>query len=150
MRRGRITWLLLVATVAPLAGCAEAPVTNPNLHAPKLVLDRTVDNMTELYIHSAFGERAYDQITIALDNETLGQRSFGYSLDLTTPATRFFLTATVRSGESRFAWNGMVDLDVDRDRVSIAPWLEKKNVTEEPRTFALPFEMILDKARVTS
>lgn len=146
MRGGLVRGLVVLAALAgALSGCTQAPATNPNLLAPKLVIDYTVDGRTELYMHSAFGERAYDNLTVTLDNVTLARRTFGFSLDVTTERTAFFLSAYARAGASRFSWQGQVVLSPVNDTLAVVPWAEDGPLGE--RTGGLPYEILLENAR---
>lgn len=143
-RRGIALAAALLAV--PLAGCAGAGGggVNPALLSPKVVLDVRLDGVPVVFVHSAFGERAYDRIEVALDNGTARESILAYSLETPLNRSSFFLEVRVRAGESRFAMRGTVALDAERDRAEVA-LLSESGEWSAPRTFGLPYERILDR-----
>ncbi|MHB8605501.1 MAG: hypothetical protein ACYDCK_09625 [Thermoplasmatota archaeon] len=138
---------LMLATLAA-SGCVGGSSTgggplNPNLLAPKLIVDRGADGRTEIYVHSAFGDSSYDAITYAFDNETLRTTNGSYSLDAKTNATGFYLTVAARSGAVRFTFAGRIDLESGLDKARVTDW--SSGIPSAPKTFNLPYERILDR-----
>lgn len=145
MSRG--AWLLVSALLAaPLAGCAGADGggVNPALLAPKLIVDVRVDGTPVAYVHSAFGEHAYDRIEVALDNETAREASLAYSLEAPLNRSSFFFEVTARAGESRFAARGTIALDAEKDRALVSLLAPDGDWTN-PDYKGLPYAIILDR-----
>lgn len=135
---------LVLVGAGPLAGCTRAENVNPNLLAPKLVLDVTLHGDPLVYVHSAFTERAYDRIELSLDNASRRTAQYAYSLEERLNVTGAFLEVNVRSGESRFKFRGTFDIGPDSERVRVTV-LDEKGEWADPRTFHLPFERILER-----
>lgn len=147
----RIRFTVLVALLALTSGCLGSEPTNPNLLAPKVVLDMLPDGDIALFVHSAFGERRYDSITLALDNETIDTRSQAFSLEHRMNQTQFFLDVSARSGESEFRLRGAFDLNTTatQPRIDVS-LLDSRTGWADERTYGLPFERILDRPEVTA
>lgn len=137
--------LAAAAAAVALAGCTtQGSEVNPNLLAPKLIVDVDVDGTPLVYVHSAFGERAYDVIEVRVDNETRGAEHYAYSLEEKLDSHDFFLEVDVRAGESRFDFAGRVVLDLADERAFVTV-LDEKGEWGDPRASNLPYEGILDR-----
>jgi hypothetical protein len=141
-------WLALLL-VAALSGCATGePGPNPNLAAPKLLVAARADGNFTVYLHAAFGERAYDWLSIAVDNRTVANRTAAYSLEDTVNGTSFFLDVGASSSGQLYEYRARVDVlpATSGDRVRVAT-LDADGTWSDPRTFSLPLEQILDHPR---
>lgn len=144
----RVLLLLLLPALA--AGCTAGEV-NPNLLAPKVVVDVLPSGDVAVFVHSAFGERRYDSIVVHIDNATAAERAHAFSLEERVNQSRFFLDVQVVSGESVFRFQGDFDLEgvEEKERVDVAI-LDPQGGWTEPRTYSLPFVQILDRPAVTA
>lgn len=141
-----------VASLAPIvlsaivAGCTlGGQPANPNLLAPKLLLDAQPGAPeATVYVHSAFGEHDYDWVSLAVDNVTVANRTHVFSLEERVPATSFFLTVRVGVSGQVYAMQGRVELDGPREKAHVA-FLDEAGAWNGPRTFSLPFERLLDR-----
>lgn len=143
MRRAGL--LLLVVAAAALAGCT-APDESPsqNLRTPLLVLDRTSDNNTTFYVHSAFtSDQLYDSITLALDNATVAQADQTYALTYKTNRTSFFLGVDVADGQDRFRYRARLHLNASADIVGVADWNAETTTLDQRTNSTLPFKKVV-------
>lgn len=143
-RASAIVALALLVVVAGLAGCTRAEPVNPNLLAPKLILDVAQDGDLIAFVHSAFGERTYDRIELSFDNETLRVVEHAYSLEERLNSTRGFLHVAAASGDSTFAFRGVVALDDENDRFVVSA-LGTDGEWAGKRPYSAPFERILER-----
>lgn len=143
-------WLSLLLVVAALGGCTtgEPASPNPNLAAPKLVVAARDDGNFTVFVHAAFGERAYDWLSLSLDNRTVANRTTAYSLEQQVNGTGFFLDVGAATQGQLYAYRARVEIlpaaNGDRARVST---LDEQGRWSDPRTFNLPLEQILDHPR---
>lgn len=140
-----------VASLAPLvlgavlAGCTlGGDSANPNLLAPKILLDAPRDGNATVYVHSAFGEHDYEWLTLQADNVTLANRTGAFSLEERVPSGGFYLSVRVGASGQVYEMRGRVDLDPARQKVHVA-FHDGAGAWDEPRTFSLPFERLLDR-----
>lgn len=138
----KASWLLVLLAGAALAGCTGADPANPNLAAPKLVLQARPDGNVTLFIHGAFGDRLYDWIGVDIDNETLVNRSIAFSAEEIVPASGFFFEASARTTRETYSLRGRADLDAQEARVKVA-FLDDQDDWSDTQSFALPFERVL-------
>jgi hypothetical protein len=143
-RPSRLSAYVLLVVASALAGCTQAATQNPTLTVPKLIIDRTPDGRTEIYVHSAFGDHRYGNINATLDNETFASRADSYSLDVATERKSFFLNVTARVDESFFGWTGRVDpVPGDEDLLRISAWTADGLAT--PFEYGLPYAVVMEK-----
>lgn len=128
-----------------LAGCSEDPA-NPNLLAPKVIVQPRPDGNATIYVHSAFGEHEYDRIVLRVDNETVLDLLGVYSLEERVNASGFFLHVSAEANEEQFEMRGRVDLDIGRDRARVS-LLGVDGEWDGPRNFGLPFTAVLERVR---
>jgi hypothetical protein len=144
------TRLPLLLVVAALCGCAagEPGSPNPNLSAPKLVVAARADGNYTIYLHAAFGERAYDWLSLAIDNRTVANRTASYSLEEAVNGTSFFVEVGAASQGQLYEYRGHVDVlpSASGTRVRFAA-LSDSGAWSDPRTYNMPFAQILDHPR---
>lgn len=139
--RLRAVCVLALAAAAGLAGCASG---NPNALAPKLVVDLRPEGGLTVFIHSAFGEHAYDSLSVRLDNATTRQRVSSFSLEESFPSEGFYLEVEASLEGETYAVRGRVDLGPDREHVQVA-FVDAEDQWSDAREFSLPFERILER-----
>lgn len=142
-------WVPLLLLAAALSGCTgESAGPSPNFVAPKLVLAARDDGNLTLFVHAAIGERAYDWLSLSVDNASVVNRTSAYSLEESVNGTSVFVTVSAMSGDQLYAWRGHVEVlpvpGAERARIAR---LDDEDVWSEPRLYSLPFEQILDHAR---
>lgn len=148
---GRVKAVSLASVLlgATLAGCAvDGDPANPNLLAPKVLLQPRSDGGVTVFVHSAFGDHDYDWMTLAVDNVTVANRTQAFSLEERIPSTGFFLTVRAGAGEQVYEMRGRVDVDPSGERARVA-LLDGDGEWDDPRTFNLPMERILGRAAPT-
>lgn len=138
MRRG---WALSLLGAALLAGCASG---NPNTLAPKLVVDAREAGGLTVFVHSAFGERAYDRLQVRLDNATTLGRVDAFSLEEPLDRSGFYLEVEATLETETYEVRGRVDLLPDGESVSVA-FVDGEGRWADAREFSLPFERILER-----
>lgn len=141
MRRAVSLALVLVAALT--AGCVKDQPQAPLLGNPKLLLDRTEDNLTRVYVHSAFGERAYARIVVRLDNETVAEAEDTYALVHKTDRTAFSLNVEARSPLANYTATVLVRMVEDAAEVAIA----EEDGYDAFREVALPWHKVVDEER---
>lgn len=144
MKAPEVLGLTALIVAAALAGCTRAEPVNPNLLAPKMVLN--VDDAAQpvIFVHSAFGERVYDRIEVAINNSTLRTVEERYSLEQNLDLTNSFLEVRASHGESEYAFRGDVSLEDDGERLQVVE-LRPNGEWSEPRSYNLPYATILDR-----
>lgn len=135
-------WLVALVATAAASGCAGGEAGNPNLSAPKLVLQARPDGSVTVFMHGAFGDRLYDWISLAADNLTLNNRSVAFSLEETVNRTGFFLDATAGTPREMYTLRARVDVDLVEERVFVA-FHEDDAEWSDRESFDLPFERLL-------
>lgn len=141
----RAVALLLLA--GALSGCAggEGGGANPNLLAPKLVVQQRPDGNVTVFAHGAFREQLYEWIAVSVDNASRVNRSWSYSVEEVVNASGFFVEVEAGTPESRYEVRARIDLNETAERVRVS-FLEDE-AWAEPRVYGLPFEHILDRPR---
>jgi len=135
--------------LAALSGCAgQGSVANPNLQAPEIVLAPRPDGNFTIYVHAAFGDRAYEWLSLSLDNRTVANRTLAYSLEEPVNGTSFFVTINAASGDQLYDWRAHIDIEPSdgTEHARIAR-LDERNAWSDPRTYSLPYTQILDHPR---
>lgn len=140
MKSGCLAALLMASA---LAGCA-GEAANPSLTAPKVVVQDKPDGNVTIFVHSAFGERVYDWISVSVDNRTLENRTLVFSWEGSIPQRAFFMDVRAGAQGQLYDLRATVALDVVQERATVA-FLEPDGDWTEPREFGLPFERILDR-----
>lgn len=142
----RLASLALLMAVPLLAGCAtDGEPANPNLLAPKVVVDALPDGSLTIFVHSAFGERRYDRLEILVDNASESVRTASFSIEHRVNRTPAFLEVRAASGEETFRFQGLVALPPVRDeRIEVA-FVSEEGEWSEAREYGLPFERILER-----
>lgn len=139
-------WLVAGLVCILMAGCtSEGGTTNPNLLAPKLVLDQREEGNVTVFVHSAFGERAYDWIRVSVDNRTLVNRTEAFSIEEDLGAAGIHLTIEAGVADQRYALQVRID-EANADgklRVSVLDIADDE--WADPRTTGLPYERILER-----
>lgn len=134
---------LLVALVASaaMAGCTGTEA-NPNLAAPKLVVQARPDGNVTLFVHGAFGDRLYDWVALAIDNETRANRSTAFSLEETVAGGGFYFETSAGVSREMYLLRGRADVDAAEERVEVA-FLAEDGEWGDPQSFGLPWERVL-------
>ncbi|MEA3200692.1 MAG: hypothetical protein QOE90_2120 [Thermoplasmata archaeon] len=141
-------WLSLLV-LAALSGCTgQSGVANPNLQAPEIVLAPRPDGNFTVYVHAAFGDRAYEWLSLSLDNRTVVNRTHAYSLEEAINGTSFFAVVSAAAGDQLYDWRARVEIvpSEGTEHARIAR-LGETNEWGEPRTYSLPYTQILDHPR---
>lgn len=134
--------VLLVAAAA-LAGCFEPAAQSP-LYTPKVVLDLMDDDRLQVFVHSQFGERAYDRLVLRVDNETVAAENHTHALVTKLDATGFFLEVeAVADEESVFTFDARIDLSRDKERLEVTRLGE--DGWADTRSFGIPYEDFLKR-----
>lgn len=133
----------LLLVVALLAGCVKDPSQAPLLGNPKLLLDRTEDNLTRVYLHSAFGERAYARLTVRLDNATVAESNDTYALVHKTASTAFALSVEARSPLANYTTTVLVRVLDEGADVAVFDGEDY----EEFREVGLPWQKVVEEER---
>lgn len=141
-------WLLALLAGATLAGCAGEDPANPNLAAPKLVLEARPDGNVTLFIHGAFGDRLYDWVELAIDNETVVNHSVAFSVEETIPSRGFYFEAAAATARETYELRGRADIDLLEDEADVA-FLGADGEWGDAQSFDLPMERVLVR-RATS
>lgn len=136
--------MALLALAAALSGCVSDDPANPNLAAPKVVVQARPDGDVTLYVHGAFGERLYEWLTLRVDNVTVTNQTNRFSLETTTPARGFFLEVAGESGEQLYESRARVDIDPTGQRAVVSS-LDAKGKWGDERSYSLPFGTILER-----
>lgn len=140
-------WVMMVLLACLAAGCTTGEPANPNLAAPKVVVAPRDDGTLTLFVHSAFGERMYDFIEVRIDNETRGNRTRAFSWEAEVPEDGFFLEVVAGSGAQLYEIRARVDVAPDGEKALVAfhDAAGSGDDWSEPRSYALPFERILER-----
>lgn len=139
----KAAWIVaLLATVA-LAGCGAQPA-NPSLAAPKLVVAARPDGNATVFVHSAFGERSYEWIALSIDNQSLTNRTSAFSIEASL-ATGFYLDVAAEAGEDVYVLRARIDVFEAEERASVSLVDSEGKWPDEPESFGLPFEHLLDR-----
>lgn len=140
----RGSWVALIVAAAALAGCAGGEPANPNLAAPKLVMQTLTGGEAVIFVHAAFGERMYDWIVLLIDNETLTNRTAAFSLEETVPTGSFFFEAEAGTPRERYALRGHAMVDPVDERVRVA-FVNEDGAWSDAQNFGLPFERVMTR-----
>ena len=137
----------LILLAGAFAGCAggDGGGANPNLLAPKLVVQQRPDGNVTVFAHGAFREELYDWIALAVDNASVVNRTWAYSVEETVASTGFFVEVEAGTVDARYEVRARLDVNETSERVKVS-FLEDDEWAE-PRVFGLPFEHILDRPR---
>lgn len=142
--RSRPLGVAVVVVVAALsAGCVGGAEQAPLYGNPKILLDRTVDNLTRVYVHSAFGERAYGEISVRIDNATVASAEDTYALVHKTNLTSFALEVEARSPAANYTTVVLVRMLAEDAEVAIA----EDEGFDAFREVALPWQKVVDERR---
>lgn len=135
-------WAVALVGAACLAGCAEGG--NPNIFAPKLVIDARPDGGATVFVHSAFGERPYDALSMSLDNATTFARDHTFSLEERLPQDGFYLEVEAAVAQETYALRARLDILPDREHATVA-FVDLEGQWSDAREVNLPFERILER-----
>lgn len=146
MKVGLVLALLLSGGVA---GClvGGGGGGNPNLLAPKLVVQPRLDGNVTVFVHGAFREQTYDRLAVAVDNETLSDRTDVFSAEERVPRSGFFLVVSAHAGDQLYESRARIDVDAADERVRVSV-LDGRDWSE-PRSYGWPYEHILDRPEAT-
>lgn len=135
-------WLVTLLAGVALAGCTGEEPANPNLAAPKLVLQARPDGNVTLFIHGAFGDRLYDWMALSIDNESLASRTIAFSIEETIASPGFYFEAAAGTARETYELRGRADVDAREEEVDVA-FLGADGEWSDEQTFGLPFERVL-------
>lgn len=141
MHAGR---LVALVAAAALAGCAVGQPANPNLAAPKLLVQARPDGNVTLFVHSAFGERAYEWLALRIDNGTTVNRTQSFSLEEQTGARGFYVEVAGGTIEQLYESRVRIDIVPDGERAMVAV-LDAEGEWTEPRRYDMPYSVILER-----
>lgn len=139
-------WAILgvLLTVSALAGCSRALDENPHLLAPKLLVSRVpATSEIEIYVHSAVGERQYDQLTLRVDNGTVQARNGTYGIIHRIPVGKAYLTVEATSGDNRYILDALLVPAPTGANLEVVTFQAGKEV--DRRTVDLPWDKLLEK-----
>ncbi|MFA5862305.1 MAG: hypothetical protein WDA16_11485 [Candidatus Thermoplasmatota archaeon] len=140
-------WVVAVLLVAGLGGClSSGGGTNPNLLAPKLVMQPRPDGNVTLFVHGAFRDASYDWLSISVDNVTISNRTDAFSTEETVAVPGFFVEVTAATALQVYQSRARVDVDMTTERVRVS-FLQENGWTEA-KSYAYPFEHILEHPKV--
>lgn len=144
MKVGVLTAILLAGG---LAGCAgqDGGGANPNLLAPKVVVQARPDGNVTVFVHGAFREQLYEWVLVRVDNATLSNRTWAFSSEERVDRTGFFLEVEAGTVDALYRSRARIDVDPDQDRVRVS-FLDVEG-WQNPRQYGLPFEHIVDRPR---
>lgn len=137
--------LLLAALVS---GCTGGTTGNPNLAAPKLIVDARPDGNVTLFVHGAFREQSYSWLNLTLDNRSSTNRTHAFSIEQTVPGPGFFLDLTALAGNQPYEMRARVDLNQTGERVRVS--IVDAEGWGDPKVFGVPYEHLLDHVKVLS
>lgn len=137
--------VVLLAAGLVLPGClASDEGGSPNLRTPRLVVDVTPDNRTTLYVHPAFAsEHVYDDIALALDNETVTQANHTYALLHKTNRSTFFLSVDVRDEGDLFRYQARLETNATAGILAVAAWDADDRRLTAAENSTLPFKKVV-------
>jgi hypothetical protein len=142
--RARLVTIVLAAIVS---GCVGGTPGNPNLAAPKLIVESRADGNVTVFVHGAFREQSYAWLSLALDNHTITNRTNAFSIEEVVPGPGFFLDLTALAGV-QYEMRARVDLNQTGERVRVS--LLDANGWTEAKVYGVPYEHLLDHVKVTS
>lgn len=126
------------------AGCVGDEPANPNLAAPKLVVQARPDGGASVFVHGAFGDRLYEWVSVAIDNVTLENRTSAFSVEEQVNATGFYIDAAAGTAQETYSLHARIDVDPVEERV-IVSLVNEKEEWDDPQSFGLPFERVLTR-----
>lgn len=140
-------WVLASLLLAGLGGCTTSGGgTNPNLLAPKLVVQPRHDGNVTLFVHGAFRDESYDWLRVSVDNVTVLNRTSAFSAEEDIASRGFFVDVTAVAGLQLYQTRARVDVNDTAERVRVS-FLQEDGWTDA-KSFGFPFEHILDRPKV--
>lgn len=139
----RAAWVVALWAAAALGGCAGSEGANPNLAAPKLVVAARPDGNVTLFVHGAFGDRIYDWVHVAIDNQTLVNRTAAFSVE-TSLRPGFFVNATAGLADEMYWLRARIEHDPVDERLSVS-FLHADEEWSDADDYGLPFERLLER-----
>ena len=134
-----------VVLAALVSGCAGGTAGNPNLAAPKLIVDARPGGNVTLFVHGAFRDQSYQWLNLTIDNRTSANRTDAFSLEETVPGPGFFVDLTALAGVQPYELRARIDLNQTGERVRFATL--DQGGWSEPKVYAVPYEHLLDHVR---
>jgi hypothetical protein len=122
MMAATVIILVLLNIIAPRLIGRETEVSS----LPKIVVDYG-NNNTTIYVHSSFGEHRYTNITIHVQNESIGWSNTStdietYALTMRIPSNvtlGFFMEVLVYDGETGYEYNCSLVMDLEEERFQV-------------------------------
>lgn len=135
---------MLAVIAAAAAGGCTAGDANPHLLSPKLVVRAEEDGGVTLYVHSAFGDRVYDRITVLVDNATVATRVEAFSLETTVAQPGFFVEVAAALEDERYRLQARLDVDAEGGRALLVT-LDEQGEWGDVESYGLPYERIVER-----
>jgi hypothetical protein len=143
--RAPVLGVLLLAAIA--AGCASSGGGNPNLLAPKLVVQARSDGNVTLFVHGAFREESYDWLSLSIDNQTLVNRTEAFSVEENVRSSGFFAQAEGQTSGQLYEARARIDVEPAGDRILVS--FQNGDAWTDAKSYALPYEHVLDRPKVS-
>ena len=137
-----------VAVAIALCGCVGGNGGNPNLLAPKLVVQPRGDGNVTIFVHGAFREQFYDWISLGVDNQSVENRTQAFSLERVVEPDGFFVDVRAFTNEQLYEAKARLDVNWTAERVLVATQ-DLDGEWHDARPFSLPYERVLDRPRVS-
>src|SRR5438067_2368200 len=112
--------LLAVVLAALASGCVTGGAGgpgNPNLAAPKLVVQPRQDGNVTLFVHGAFRDGLYDWINMTVDNATLANRTNVFSLEDAVASPGFFVEVHAAANRQIYLARARIDVNLTSERL---------------------------------
>lgn len=142
-RRVKVGLVLAVLAAAAAGGCTAGDA-NPHLLSPKLVVRAEDDGGVTIYVHSAFGDRVYDRITLSVDNATVATRVDAFSLETSVAKAGFFVVVAAALEEERYRLQARLDVDAESGRAVLVV-VDDEGDWGEAETYGLPYERVVER-----
>ena len=136
-----------VAVAIALSGCLAGSGGNPNLLAPKLVVQPRGDGNVTIFVHGAFREQLYDWISLGVDNQSVENLTQAFSLERVVDSDGFFVDVRAFTNDQLYEAKARLDVNWTAERVLVAT-LGLDGEWRDARPFSLPYEHVLDRPRV--
>lgn len=142
--------LALLMLLPLMAGCASGgEPSNPNLVAPKVVVDALPNGNWTVFVHSSFGERRYESIEVRIDNETVSARTQAFSVEHDIETAPFFLEVRVVASASTYQYRALVAPAGEESTGAELVTVSLDGKWGDARRVGLPYQEILERVPPT-